>query len=57
MLNIFKRLRRNSRAATAIEYGLILALIGLTALGALRAFGSANSNKWNAISNAATNSM
>ena len=57
MLKFILRLCRAKRGATAIEYGMILALIGLTALGAIRLFGNANSAKWDAISNAAQNAM
>jgi pilus assembly protein Flp/PilA len=39
LLSIFQRLIADSRGATAIEYGLILALVFLTMLGAVQAFG------------------
>ncbi|MGV8929514.1 MAG: Flp family type IVb pilin [Brevundimonas sp.] len=35
------RLARDESGATAVEYGLILALIALVIIGALRAFSSA----------------
>ena len=38
MKRFFKKLRKNQRGATAIEYGMIVALIGLAALGAIQAF-------------------
>ena len=44
---------RNENGATAIEYGLIVAGIALTILGALNAFGQALSNNFfNVIANA-----
>ena len=37
---------RNRKGATAIEYGLIAALIALGLIGALRATGQNTSNTW-----------
>ena len=39
MLNKFTKLRRDSRGATAIEYGLIAALIAVAALSAMSGLG------------------
>jgi pilus assembly protein Flp/PilA len=41
------RLRRDERGATAIEYGLIIALIFLVILSALTAFGGTSSGIFN----------
>ncbi len=41
---------RDSRAATAIEYGLICALIVLAMMGALVAVGSVTADMWNNVS-------
>lgn len=39
MLSFINRLRKNSRGATAIEYGLIAALIAVAAITAMRGLG------------------
>ena len=54
----FKLLKilRESRAATAIEYGLIAALIALAALGAISAFADGAIGKWNFIQTSVKNS-
>ncbi|WP_174280105.1 Flp family type IVb pilin [Sphingomonas bacterium] len=44
------RLRVETRAATAVEYGLILAGIVLVIFGALQALGGSTANMWNNIS-------
>ena len=44
-------LLRNVRAATAIEYGLIAALIAIAAITALKSTGSKLSNTFNNVSN------
>jgi pilus assembly protein Flp/PilA len=43
---------RDESGATAIEYGLIIALVFLTILGALTAFGNATSDLFNGAMNA-----
>ena len=43
------RLLRCERAATAVEYGLIAALIFLGALTAITAFGEANKTVWETV--------
>lgn len=40
----FKKLVANKRGATAIEYGLIAALIAVAAIGAMRTLGTSLSN-------------
>lgn len=44
------RLKRSTRAATAIEYGLIIALIFLAAVVAMGNVGSSTSSMWNHVS-------
>ncbi|RME41093.1 MAG: Flp family type IVb pilin [Planctomycetota bacterium] len=39
MWTILRKLRKDSRGATAIEYGLIAALVAIAAIGALTALG------------------
>jgi pilus assembly protein Flp/PilA len=42
----FASLRASRRGATAIEYGLIVSLIALGAMGGIQAFGGGLSNMW-----------
>ncbi len=51
------RLLRCERAATAVEYGLIAALIFLGALTAITAFGEANRNIWETINSESVAAM
>ena len=39
MLNIIRKLKKNRAGATAIEYGLIAALVSVAAIGALTSLG------------------
>ncbi|MBW8754629.1 MAG: Flp family type IVb pilin [Sphingomonadales bacterium] len=39
-MKFFKKLRRNEAGATAIEYGLIAALIAVAAISAMQGLGS-----------------
>ncbi len=50
-------LMRSTRAATAVEYGLLLALIFLAAVGAVSNFGTAAINMWTNVSTAAEDAM
>ena len=47
---ILKDIRRDNSGATAIEYGLILALIFLAMMGAIGNVGSEISTTWNNVS-------
>ncbi len=40
MFALLRTLRRNNKGATAIEYGLIAALVAVAAIGAMTALGS-----------------
>lgn len=51
------RLRRDESGATAIEYGMILALMFLVILGALQAFGGTGSGIFNTAMNALRTAM
>ena len=53
----FYRLMRSTRAATAIEYGLILALVFLAALTAVGNVANSTGGMWNEVSDAATKNM
>lgn len=39
LINLIKKIRSNEAGATAIEYGLIAALVAIVAIGALTALG------------------
>ncbi|HEX2812148.1 MAG TPA: Flp family type IVb pilin [Sphingopyxis sp.] len=49
-MNKIQGLLRSTRAATAVEYGLILALIFIVAMGAISAVGTSAITMWNKIS-------
>jgi len=51
-MNIIRRIVRNQRAATAIEYGLIAALIAVAAIAAMQGFGSSIRTTFNNASSA-----
>jgi len=51
LVKIFHGLSGNSKAATAIEYGLILALAVLALMAGLLALGTVTSDMWNNVSN------
>ena len=42
----FKRLLRDDRAATAVEYGLILALVVLAIMGAINVLANETTGMW-----------
>lgn len=56
MRNFF-RLMRSTRAATAVEYGLILALIFLAAVAAVSNVANSTNNMWGNVSAAADQNM
>ena len=49
MRKIMRRLLRDSKAATAIEYGLIVSLIVIAILGALSSFADSSKTMFNLI--------
>ena len=49
MLKLLKQIRRNEEGATAIEYGLIAALIAIALITALGSLGGALSTKFGEI--------
>jgi pilus assembly protein Flp/PilA len=52
MLAVFSRILRNDDGATAIEYGLIAALIAVVIIGAVTAVGTSLSTTFTTVSNA-----
>ena len=51
MLTLFRRLTKNESGATAIEYGLIAALIAVAAITAMSSLGDNLSNTFNDVNN------
>ena len=51
MRGIPGKLRNDERGATAIEYGLIAALIVIVTIGGIRAVGSSNGGGWGNVAN------
>ena len=51
------RLIQDDRGATAIEYGLIVALISLPIVGALNYFAGETTNMWNGIATTMDNAI
>ena len=54
MKRLMIRLARNNSGATAVEYGLIAALIGVVIIGGATALGTALNDKFNTIGNSVT---
>ena len=50
-MKFFRKLAASKRGATAIEYGLIAALIAVAAIGAMSALGGHLSNTFSNVSN------
>jgi len=48
-MDLFFRLFRDEEAATAVEYAVMLALVLLTAIGAIGAFGRGSGGLWGGI--------
>ncbi len=48
--SFFKMLRKNEAGATAIEYGLIAALVSVAAIGALTSMGGSLEQMFNTVS-------
>jgi pilus assembly protein Flp/PilA len=55
MIKFLRRLCRNRRGTTAIEYGLIAALIVLAMLTALKEFAFQSTSMWNNVSTKVSN--
>ena len=49
MRHFLRRLRRDQAGATAVEYGLILALIFLAMVGAVGTFSNSVINTWDTV--------
>jgi pilus assembly protein Flp/PilA len=55
--NIFTAIWRDETGATAIEYGLIAALVSVAAIGALTAMGGSLNQMFTAVSTALNNAV
>ncbi len=51
-IDILKKIRKDESGATAIEYGLIAALVSVAAIGALTAMGGALDTMFTTVKNA-----
>ena len=49
MVEFLRNLGRDTRGATAVEYGLFLALIFLAMIGGIQAFGTTATAMWTSI--------
>lgn len=56
-MTFFRKLIKNSKGATAIEYGLIAALIAVAAIGAMSSLGGKLKTTFNSVSNGLDNSQ
>jgi pilus assembly protein Flp/PilA len=54
-MKIFRKLLKNEKGATAIEYGLIAALIAVAAIAATKGVGTAVSGKMTTVSTCMNN--
>ena len=50
-INFLKKIRKDESAATAIEYGLIAAVVSVAAIGALTAMGTSLNTMFQTVSN------
>jgi pilus assembly protein Flp/PilA len=55
--DLMRRLARDTRGTTAIEYGLIALLVAVGLLVGLKALGQGNSSSWGATANKVGNAM
>ncbi len=53
-IDILKKIRKDESGVTAIEYGLIAALVSVAAIGALTAMGGSLNTMFQTVSNALT---
>tara|TARA_R110000824_G_scaffold161984_5_gene337530 strand:+ start:1798 stop:1971 length:174 start_codon:yes stop_codon:yes gene_type:complete len=54
MIDLLKKLYLSDKGATAVEYGLILALIALTAMVAITGVANETVNMWNGVADEVT---
>ncbi len=56
-IRTMRRLRSDRRGATAIEYGLIVALIAVAAIGGMSSLGGGSNGMWGRLDNKVADSM
>ena len=56
-IRMLRRLRSDKRGATAIEYGLIAALIAVAAMSGMKALGGGSNGMWGKLDNKVSESM
>lgn len=56
-IRMLRRLRSDKRGATAIEYGLIAALIAVAAIGGMKSLGGGSNGMWGRLDNKVADSM
>ena len=56
-IRMLRRLRSDKRGATAIEYGLIAALIAVAAIGGMSSLGGGANGMWGRLDNKIGDSM
>ena len=56
-MTFFRKLIKNSKGATAVEYGLIAALIAVAAIGAMTSLGGKLKTTFNSVSNGLGNAQ
>ena len=56
-MQALRRVPGDARAATSVEYGLILAMVFLALIGAVQALGDEDTNLWASVSSKAVAAM
>ena len=56
-LQALKRVPGDARAATSVEYGLILAMVFLAVIGAVKALGDEDTSLWASVSSKTVSAM
>lgn len=56
-IRMLRRLRSDKRGATAIEYGLIAALIAVAAIGGMKSLGGGANGMWGRLDNKVDQAM
>ena len=57
VINVLKKLGKDTTGATAVEYGLIIALIFLAMIAALQGVGNESTDVWNEVSDTSVDAM
>ncbi|MEM1194906.1 MAG: Flp family type IVb pilin [Pseudomonadota bacterium] len=57
LTKFLKHIGNDSQGATAVEYGLIIALIVVAMVGALQAVANANSDQWSSVETKVTEAI